>query len=95
MLTCAEFRIENARAAINESSWVARRPKIGIEISISVSGSIGTESWKSASNSAVRSPDPHVAITQVAPKTFPDIWLRLKVGKTTKLQKQHCTSALG
>jgi hypothetical protein len=33
-------------------------------------------------------------VTQVAPKSFADIWLRLKVEKTTKLQKQHCTSAL-
>ena len=43
---------------MNECSGVARRPKIGTEISISVSGSIETESSKSASNSAVRSPDP-------------------------------------
>ena len=34
----------NARAAMNECSGVARRPKIGTEISISVSGSIETES---------------------------------------------------
>jgi hypothetical protein len=37
---------------------VARRPKIGTEISTSASGSIGTESLKSVSNSAVRPPDP-------------------------------------
>jgi hypothetical protein len=43
---------------------VARRPKIRTEISTSASGSIGTEISKSASNSAVRSPDPHNLETQ-------------------------------
>jgi hypothetical protein len=73
---------------------VARRPKIGTEISISASGSIGTKSSKSASNSTVRSPDPHAVVTQAIRELFPEK-RTLKVGKTAKLQKQHCTSAQG
>jgi hypothetical protein len=71
-------RFQETSAWQSECSGVARRPKIGTEISISASSSIGTESSKSASNSTIRSPDPHAAVTQAIRKTFPDLCPRFE-----------------
>ena len=66
----------------------ARRPKIRTEISISASGSIGTEILKSASNSAVRSsPDPLRRANSRDSEIVPTS-IFSKVAKTTKLQKR-------
>ena len=64
--------------------WVARRPKIGIEISISVSGSIGTESWKSASNSAVGPRPPRRDNSSRSENVPRYLASALKVGKTDR-----------
>ena len=81
---------------------VARRPKIGTEISISASSSIGTESSKSASNSTIRSPDPQAVLTQAIRKTFPDLCPRFekmsmesrKDGKAAKTALHVCARVI-
>jgi hypothetical protein len=72
---------------------VARRPKIGIEISISVSGSIEPKAETARQIPLSDRPTPprdNSGRFEIVPRYLASA----EVGKTTKLQKQHCTSAL-
>ena len=75
-------------------SGVARRPKIGAEISISVSV-LSNRKLKERVKFRCQIARPHVANTQVAPKSFPDGKTSIEGRKDNKAAKQHCTSAPG
>jgi hypothetical protein len=59
-LTCYDLRNEKKLLGV---FGVVRRPMIGADISTSASSSIGTESLKSTSRPAVRSPDPPYVVS--------------------------------